>query len=401
MRVRVVIVVVAGLLMAALPALAQSPSAAVPSAGSGPVVVASGLDSPRGVSFGPDGALYVAEAGEGGEGPPCYQHPTLGTSCYGLTGGVTRIDLTAGTSERVMDQLPSALAATDILGPSDVAVGDTGELFVTIGLGTDPALRAGLGSPYTDLVGWVTSNTLDAQIADISGFELANNPDGDQPGSRVASNPNSLALKDGAILVADAGANTMLRVEDGAITVVAVFPIRFVDEPPSPPDPEESPSATGASPDQSSTALLASPSGSPGAEQIPMQPVPTSVAIGPDGAAYVGLLTGYPFPVGGASVMRIENDRPPTVYAEGFTNVIDLAFGPDGTLYVLEIAHNGLLTADGVGGLWSVQPGGGDPVFLTDELLWPGGVAVDSDGAVYVAQCTVCPNEGTVVRLGV
>ena len=99
---------------------------------------------------------------------------------------------------------------------------------------------------------------------DISGFELANNPDGDQPGSRVASNPNSLALKDGAILVADAGANTMLRVEDGAITVVAVFPIRFVDEPPSPPDPEESPSATGASPDQSSTALLASPSGSPG-----------------------------------------------------------------------------------------------------------------------------------------
>src|SRR5215208_1929621 len=32
-------------------------------------VVASGLDNPRGIAFGQDGALYVAEAGAGGAGP--------------------------------------------------------------------------------------------------------------------------------------------------------------------------------------------------------------------------------------------------------------------------------------------------------------------------------------------
>ena len=34
--------------------------------------------------------------------------------------------------------------------------------------------------------------------------------------------------------------------------------------------------------------------------------------------------------------------REPQVYAEGFTNIIDLALGKDGSLYVLEIATNGL-----------------------------------------------------------
>jgi hypothetical protein len=40
-----------------------------------------------------------------------------------------------------------------------------------------------------------------------------------------------------------------------------------------------------------------------------MQAVPTSVAVAPDGAYYVGQLTGFPFPVGGARVFRVV--RPP------------------------------------------------------------------------------------------
>jgi hypothetical protein len=81
----------------------------------------------------------------------------------------------------------------------------------------------------------------------------------------------------------------------------------------------------------------------PGGKQMPMQSVPTSIARGPDGAYYLGELTGFPFPQGAARIYRVEPGRAPTVYAKGFTNVIDLAFGREGSLYVLEIVKDGLL----------------------------------------------------------
>jgi len=47
-------------------------------------VVMSGLDNPRGLAFGPEGALYVVEAGRGGSGP-CQMLRGL-SRCYGATG---------------------------------------------------------------------------------------------------------------------------------------------------------------------------------------------------------------------------------------------------------------------------------------------------------------------------
>ena len=54
--------------------------------------VASGLANPRGLNFGPDGALYVAEAGSGGSGPCILGSDGL-VKCYGTTGAVTKIVL--------------------------------------------------------------------------------------------------------------------------------------------------------------------------------------------------------------------------------------------------------------------------------------------------------------------
>ena len=57
-------------------AKATSPSQAMADAarngagGGGLEVVADGLDNPRGIGFGPDGALYVAESGSGGPVAP-------------------------------------------------------------------------------------------------------------------------------------------------------------------------------------------------------------------------------------------------------------------------------------------------------------------------------------------
>ena len=51
-----------------------------------PVVVATGLDNPRQLTFSPSGALYVAEAGVGGAAP-CATGPE-GKVCFGATGAV-------------------------------------------------------------------------------------------------------------------------------------------------------------------------------------------------------------------------------------------------------------------------------------------------------------------------
>ena len=58
-------VVAAGaLIVSAAPAQAAVPYPKPP-----PTVIADGLDNPRGLTFAPDGTLYVAEAGQGGAGP--------------------------------------------------------------------------------------------------------------------------------------------------------------------------------------------------------------------------------------------------------------------------------------------------------------------------------------------
>jgi hypothetical protein len=52
--------------------------------------VAGGLDNPRGLAFGPNGALYAAEAGKGGT-DFCFDHAGFGRACAGMSGAVTRL----------------------------------------------------------------------------------------------------------------------------------------------------------------------------------------------------------------------------------------------------------------------------------------------------------------------
>ena len=110
-------------------------------------VIASGLDSPRGLGFAPNGTLYVAEAGVGGSGP-CVPHP-LGQICYGATGAVTQVK--QGQQTRVLTGLPSfALQGTEeVFGPSDVGLQGTGNLYVTLGLISLACVPLVLGRPGT------------------------------------------------------------------------------------------------------------------------------------------------------------------------------------------------------------------------------------------------------------
>jgi sugar lactone lactonase YvrE len=125
--------------------------------------------------------------------------------------------------------------------------------------------------------------------------------------------------------------------------------------------------------------------------------VPTGLAVGPDGAYYVGQLTGGPFTTGVANVFRVPPEGgDPEIYASGFTNIIDIAFGPDGSLYVLQIA-NPIPNFAG-GALIKVAPGG-TRTQISVPLFAPGGIAIAKDGTIYVTNNSISAAGGEVLRI--
>jgi sugar lactone lactonase YvrE len=136
-----------------------------------------------------------------------------------------------------------------------------------------------------------------------------------------------------------------------------------------------------------------------------IDPVPTGFAVGPDGAFYLGQLTGAPFPVGGARIYRVPaNGGTPTVVATGFTTIIDIAFDLQrNAAYVLEHDSDGIIppTGPGLDGrLIRININtGAQTVLASTGLVKPGGVAVGADGAVYVTRRAGLAGLGDVVRI--
>jgi hypothetical protein len=212
----------------------------------------------------------------------------------------------------------------------------------------------------------VQSNGKWSTQADLGTFEITNNP----AGGPVDSDPFGILALPSKQIVADAGGNDLLEISaNGSIRTLAVFPNQMAPAPGS-------------------------------GTLIPAEPVPTTVAWGPDGSYYVGQLTGFPFQPSSANVYRVPaNGGTPTVALSGFTNITSIAFGPDGSLYVLEISKNGLLSQNPLGALIKVQPDGTRTELAAGQLFMPGGVVVTSSGAVYVTNWSVLPGGGQVLRV--
>ena len=346
-------------------------------------VVATGLDSPRHLAFGSRGDLFVAEAGRGGSGP-CFAGGE-GPACMGATGAVTKIDRW-GRQSRIVEGLASYANTpdnTNAIGPHGITVLGADRVFVTNGGPTEPKDASGAPisretlaaqNPVADLFGrllLIKHHGKIRKIADIWAFERDVNPDAAVGNPAVDSNPVDVLVDRGHFVVADAGGNAIDIVNHkGRVRNLAVFANRLVPNPFGGPD-------------------------------IPMQAVPTSVVVGPDRQYYVSQLTGFPFPPGGANVYRVNpRSGAVTVFASGFTNIMDLAFGKNGTLYVLEIDHDGLLSGSTDGGLFAVSRDGTKRqiVLAPGALPMPGGIAVGKDG-LYVTINAGSPGDGQVLRI--
>jgi hypothetical protein len=345
-------------------------------------VVASGLDNPRGLTFASNGRLLVAEAGRGGDN--CF-NPDPGdpsfVMCAGHTGAITAVDTRRGAAGRIVTGLPSLAGpeGSEATGPHDVATRGS-SIYTLTGLGAPPEVREMFGPPLTDM-GWLWRVSFDnnkQKLVDVSAYEATANPDG----GPIDSNPYSLVNLGGQrFAVVDAGGNSLLLVNaaTGAISTLAVFPSRVV-----PVDPRAQ-EAFGLPP------------------QMPAESVPNSVAVGPDGALYVGELLGFPFTAGESRVYRVAPGQAPAVFAEGFSSIIDIAFGSDGNLYVLEIAKGGLIEAflggDFTGALIRVDGQGNRTEIASEGLTAPGGVAINAAGEIYVTNNSIFPALGEVLKI--
>ncbi len=204
--------------------------------------VASHLNNPRGLEVGPDGALYIAEAGAAGKAK-CVKGPE-GLQCGGLTGAVIKV---AGGSQEVYAAGFVSGGNPDgsfTVGIDDIAISPGGTVYgIMTSFGPKPEM---FGPEAAAQLGNVLRIDRGAKtkIANVDSYEFEHNPAGDN----VDSDPYGIAWTPGGLLVADAAANDLLHVSlSGRVTTVATFPAqRF------------GPHAA--------------------------QSVPTSVVVGPDGA---------------------------------------------------------------------------------------------------------------------
>jgi hypothetical protein len=268
-----------------------------------------------------------------------------------------------------------------------------------IGRGDMFALRGGGPGQKTGALFRVSRGSM-RLIADLYQFEADNNP---HP-TAVDSNPFDVeVLNGGDVLVADAGGNDLLIVDqNGRVDWIAVFPNETV------PTSNAKSLAGCPTPPPEFASVCALPA------SLPAQAVTTSVAVGPDGAYYVSELKGFPAPTGRSRIWRIEpaarhancaTSPDCSIVATGFTSIVDLTFGPDGTLYVVEIDEASWAALEfGVGSLggtvnacnsttWTCSP-------VATNLRIPIGAAVDRHaGEVYVTINSLVPGAARVIKL--
>ena len=356
--------------IASVPAYAQLSSNAT--------VYASGLESPRGLKFGPDGDLYVAEAGTGGTistvGSCAQVPPPIGSYLGGNTGRISKLDK-SGNRTTVASGFPSTLAAEgDLQGVADIA-------FLN---GTLYAVTAGGGCSH----GNASSPNVIARVDTKSGSwkAIANLSQFVQ--SHPAAYPDLGDFEpDGVFYSLIAHDNRLYTLEPNHGQLFS----------------------SSASGDLREELDISRQQG---------HIVPTSIAVN-DGRFYIGNLGLFPITPESSKIMSFNIGACPWPFLfgfgcgdevqklrlsgsrYGFTTVVALDFGPDGLLYALELNDAAGFPAPpfGVGKVVRLNRAG-DIEDVATGLSVPTGMTFGPDGYLYVSNFGAAPS-GQILRISV
>jgi hypothetical protein len=354
------------------------------------VVIATDLNAPKHLKFGP-GGLYVVESGTGGKAGKanCVTAPGTGGGpstryCVGLTGAFARITSSGAQS---IARLPSVVEEDSgaASGGGDVSFAHRRVAVVFQDVLVKKDGSNGLPRPYGHYFGTLRIEGKKLAVANLARF-AARHPQsryslGNLPGETDwDSDPYAVVAYRNGFAVADAAANSLLYVSTrGKIRMLARFPAK----------------------------RETAPAGVLGQHKVTVeaQAVPTSVVVGPDGALYVGILRGVPSLPGTADIYRVVPGHAPQVWARGLTAVTAIAVDRRGRLLATELSRAGLLAPPSVpGALVRVSANGKVVRVLKVRGLYdPTGVAVGSRGTVYVSNFGASPGTsktpGEVLRI--
>jgi hypothetical protein len=339
-------------------------------------VYASGLNGPRGLKFGPDGQLYVAEAGTGGStttNGQCTQViPPIGPYTGGLTARISKIS-SDGSRVTVASGFPSAVSSTppDILGVADLAFLDN-KLYAVLEAGGcshgNPTVPNAIVQVDTATGKWKI-------VADLSAFGKAH----------PAKYPNEADFEPDGIPY------TLIAYRDRLYTVESnhgqVFSINAEGNVREEIDISEAEAHI----------------------------VPTSIAER-NGDFFVGNLGLFPVTPNSSKILTLSRNRCPDPAPgldpspglqklrvagsrAGFTTVVAVNFGPDGLLYALELSSEAGYPTPGIGKVVRLKADG-DIEDVATGLTVPTAMTFGPDGYLYVSNFGAIPGSaGQIVRI--
>lgn len=304
-------------------------------------VFASGLNGPRGMKFGPNGFLYVSEAGLGGDISTlglCEQViPPVGPYVGGYSARILKINCN-GIVTVVADSLPSAQNQFgDRLGVADI-VFKGNKLYALLASGgcshghSDyPASiikinHNGSWSLFADLSAWQQNNPV-AQ-PEVNDFE----PDGSW---------YSLITAKGNLYAVEPNHGEMVKISNnGTISRVIDFSAVYGHN------------------------------------------VPTSVAY--NGNFFVGDLKLFPIVAGSSNIYKVTPSGQSQIWATGFTAILGVTFDKKGNLFVLETSSVDGFPTPNTGRVIKVNHNGNRKV-IVDSLTFPTAMTFGPDGALYIS----------------